>query len=33
MDQARVLIGVALGLAAVVGMWLFGIAASGFVWY
>jgi hypothetical protein len=32
MDRARVLIGVATGLAGLVGLWLLGVAASGLVW-
>jgi hypothetical protein len=32
MDQARVLIAIGIGLAVTIGMWLLGIAASGFVW-
>jgi hypothetical protein len=32
MDRVRVLIGVAIGLAFTVGMWVLAVAASGFFW-
>jgi hypothetical protein len=32
MDRVRVLIGVAIGLAVTVGMWLLAVGASGFFW-
>jgi hypothetical protein len=32
MDRVRVLIAIAIGLAATVGMWFLMLAASGFVW-
>jgi predicted PurR-regulated permease PerM len=31
MDRARVLVAIGIGLAITIGMWLLGIAASGFV--